>query len=200
MLVAATVRNSEVSFGVFFLGFVVASTWALVLIHLRREMEDNFLVRHADGAASQLVQVSRLLASRRIVGPAFFAGTGAISLVVFVGAVLLFLAVPRIGFGLFFAKSRGGVHLTGFSDGVRLGGHGLIKNDDTVVMRVEVGGEYAGRAGPALHWRGAAFDHYADGEWSRSRQAPDTVRHPVYPDRKASVPNHHLLYDRDPTH
>lgn len=188
MLVAATVLNSEVSFGIFFLGFVVASTWALILIHLRREMEDNFLVRHADGGASQPVQVARLLASRRIVGPAFFAGTGAISVVVFVGAVLLFLAVPRIGFGLFFAKSRGGVHLTGFSDGVRLGGHGLIKNDDTVVMRVEVGGEYRGRNAPYLHWRGAAFDRYAGGQWSRSADAPDTVR-------QFHQGKHHLRYD-----
>ena len=189
MLVAATVLNSEVSFGLFFLGFVVASTWALILIHLRREMEDNFLVRHADGGASQPVQVARLLASRRIVGPGFFAGTGAISVVVFTGAVLLFLAVPRIGFGLFFAKSRGGVHLTGFSDGVRLGGHGVIKNDDTVVMRVEVGGGYGGREAPYLHWRGAAFDHYERGQWSRSAEAPDTIR-------QFAGGKHHLVYDR----
>jgi protein-glutamine gamma-glutamyltransferase len=194
MLVAATVLNSEVSFGIFFLGFVVASTWALILIHLRREMKDNFLVRHADGAASQPVQVARLLASRRIVGPAFFAGTGAISVVVFVGAVLLFLAVPRIGFGLFFAKSRGGVHLTGFSDGVRLGGHGLIKNDDTVVMRVEVGGEYRGRSAPYLHWRGAAFDRYAGGQWTRSAEAPDTRRRPHMRDGQLL---HYLQYDTD---
>ena len=189
MLVAATVLNSEFSFGVFFLGFVVASTWALILIHLRREMEDNFLVRHADGAASQPVQVGRLLASRRIVGPGFFAGTGLVSLVVFAGAALLFLAVPRIGFGLFFAKSRGGVHLTGFSDGVRLGGHGVIKNDDTVVMRVEVSGGYGGRRAPYLHWRGAAFDRYAHGQWTRSPEAPDTIR-------QFHRGVHHLMYDR----
>ncbi|HEU5057211.1 MAG TPA: DUF3488 and transglutaminase-like domain-containing protein, partial [Kofleriaceae bacterium] len=189
MLVAATVLNSEVSFGLFFLGFVVASTWALVLIHLRREMEDNFLVRHADGAASQPVQVARLLASRRIVGAGFFAGTALVSIAVFAGATLLFLAVPRIGFGLFFAKSRGGVHLTGFSDGVTLGGHGVIKNDDTVVMRVEVGGGYRGREAPYLHWRGAAFDQYLGGRWSRSADAPDTIR-------QFSGGHHHLLYDR----
>jgi transglutaminase-like putative cysteine protease len=188
MLVAATVLNSEVSFGLFFLGFVVASTWALILIHLRREMEDNFLVRHADGAASQPVQVARLLASRRIVGPGFFAGTGLISVAVFAGATLLFLAVPRIGFGLFFAKSRGGVHLTGFSDGVKLGGHGLIKNDDTVVMRVEVEDSYGGRQAPYLHWRGAAFDLYQHGQWSRSAEAPDTAR-------QFFRGNYHLLYD-----
>ena len=197
MLVAATVLNSEVSFGVFFLGFVVASTWALILIHLRREMEDNFLVRHADGAASQPVQVSRLLASRRIVGPGFFAGTAVISLVVFAGAILLFLAVPRIGFGLFFSKTRGGVHLTGFSDGVRLGGHGIIKNDDTVVMRVEVGRGYRGRDAPWLHWRGVAFDHYAYGEWSRSPEAPDTIKRQS---SQHAVVTHHLLYDRASEH
>jgi hypothetical protein len=86
----------------------------------------------------------------------------------------VFLALPRVGFG-FFLKSRGGLTLAGFSDGVKLGGHGVIKNDPTVVMRVEIDAKYGGRSAAEIHWRGVAFDRYRDGQWSRSiGRAPPT--------------------------
>ena len=50
----------------------------------------------------------------------------------------------------------------------------MIKNDDTVVMRVEVDPTVGGRDAPEIHWRGVAFDHYEHGRWSRSENAPDT--------------------------
>jgi protein-glutamine gamma-glutamyltransferase len=78
-----------------------------------------------------------------------------------------------VGIG-FFLKGRGGLTLTGFSDGVKLGGHGLIKNDATVVMRVEVGSRWGGREAPEIHWRGVAFDRYEHGQWSRLSNAPQT--------------------------
>lgn len=195
MMVAATVLNATLSFALFFLGFVISSTWALILLHLRMEIEESLLVAQ-DGRVPPPAQATRIMASRRIVGPGFFAGTAAVSILVFAGAAVLFLAVPRIGFGLFFNKGRGGVHLTGFSDGVRLGGHGLIKNDDTVVMRVKVDKKWGGRNAPYIHWRGVAFDYYSLGQWRRSRIAPRTdkrirVDHPYV--------THHLLYDRSAT-
>ena len=177
LLVAGTVLNAELTYGVFFLGFVISSTWALTLFHLRREMEDNFLLKHSDDSSSERVQVARILNSRRIVGRRFFLGTSVVSLTIFVSAALLFLTIPRIGFGLFFSKSRSGVTLAGFSDGVRLGGHGVIKNDSTIVMRVKVSKEYEGRRAPYVHWRGVAFDDYRGGNWRRSRRAPQTRQH-----------------------
>ena len=174
MLVAGSVLNPDVTYGVCFLGFVIAATWALTLFHLRREMEDNLLVKHAADRASERVEVRRILDSRRIVDRRFFIGTGALSLAVFAGAAVVFLALPRIGVG-FFIKGRGGLTLAGFSDGVKLGGHGLIKNDDTVVMRVEIANRYGGRDAPAIHWRGVAFDHYEHGQWSRAPGAPRTL-------------------------
>ncbi|MEM9493138.1 MAG: transglutaminaseTgpA domain-containing protein, partial [Myxococcota bacterium] len=57
MLVAGTVLNSEFSYGFFFLGYVVTATWALILFHLRREMEDNFLLKHSDARPSERVEV-----------------------------------------------------------------------------------------------------------------------------------------------
>ncbi|HEU4729036.1 MAG TPA: transglutaminaseTgpA domain-containing protein, partial [Kofleriaceae bacterium] len=75
MLVAGSVLNPDLTYGLCFLGFVIASTWALTLFHLRREMEDNFLLKHADDH-SERVEVRRILESRRIVDRRFFVGTG----------------------------------------------------------------------------------------------------------------------------
>jgi protein-glutamine gamma-glutamyltransferase len=214
MVVAGTALNGEISFGLFFLGYVLTSTWALILLHLRRDVEENYLggtmgagVTPLDppgGGATGLpagpsvvapsAAGHRLLASRRIVGARFFAGTGAISLVVFAGAAVLFLLIPRIGFGLFFSKVRPGVNMAGFSDGVRLGGHGVIKDDDTVVMRVEMGAQFSGRDPANLHWRGVAFDNYSHGEWRRSNRAPLTAKRIAV---SGFTVTHTLLYDRD---
>ncbi len=175
MLIAGSVLNPDLTYGLCFLGFVIASTWALTLFHLRREMEDNLLVKHAADRASERVEVRRILDSRRIVNGRFFLGTGALSVGVFSFAALVFLALPRVGIG-FFLKSRGGLTLAGFTDGVKLGGHGVIKNDSTVVMRVEIPSHYGARDAPELHWRGVAFDHYEHGQWSRLANAPRTLQ------------------------
>lgn len=192
MLVAGTVLNSEFTYGVFFLGYVVSATWALILFHLRREMEDNFLLKHSTEDSSERVEVARILNSRRIVGRKFFIGTSMVSLTIFFAATLMFLMIPRIGFGLFFNKNRSGLTMAGFSDGVRLGGHGVIKSDSRIVMRVKVENEYEGRKAPYVHWRGVAFDRYSDSEWFRSRQAPESRRKITYP--SAGKEHHHLLY------
>ena len=89
-----------------FLGFVIASTWALTLFHLRREMEDNLLVKHAADRASERVEVRRILDSKRIVGARFFVGTGALSFGVFLGSAVVFLALPRVGIGFFLKAPR----------------------------------------------------------------------------------------------
>ncbi|HWO25432.1 MAG TPA: DUF3488 and transglutaminase-like domain-containing protein [Kofleriaceae bacterium] len=173
MLVAGSVLNPDLTYGLCFLGFVISATWAVTLFHLRREMEDNLLVKHAADRASERVEVRRILDSRRIVGGPFFGGTAALSFGVFLFAALVFLSLPRVGFG-FFLKSRGGLTMAGFSDGVKLGGHGVIKYNAAVVMRVEIDPRYGSRAAPELHWRGVSFDRYQGGQWSRSREAPPT--------------------------
>ena len=173
MLVAGSVLNADLTYGLCFLGFVITSTWALTLFHLRREMEDNLLVKHAADRASERVEVKRILDSKRIVGARFFVGTGTLSFGVFLLSAAAFLALPRVGIG-FFLKGRGGLTLSGFTDGVKLGGHGVIKNDSTVVMRVEMAGAFGDREAPYLHWRGVAFDDYHKGQWRRSAEAPAT--------------------------
>ena len=198
MLVAGSVLNADLTYGLCFLGFVIAATWALTLFHLRREMEDNLLVKHAADRASERVEVRRILDSKRIVGARFFVGTGLLSFGVFLISAIVFLALPRVGFG-FFLKSHGGVSFVGFSDGVKLGGHGVLKSDSTVVMRVEIESTYGGRDAPEIHWRGVAFDKYQKGEWSRSANAPDTndiVDRPVPGTERHSIQWEDARHDR----
>lgn len=192
MLVAGTVLNTEFTYGVFFLGYVIFSTWAVILFHLRREMEDNYLLKHSDDMSYKRVQIDRIMNSRRIVGRRFFFGTAMVSLTIFAAASVLFLAIPRIGFGMFFQNSRGSITMTGFSDGVTLGGHGLIKTDDTIVMRVYVDDAYEGRSAPYIHWRGVAFETYEKGVWKRRATAPRTRKQISRP--REGVTQHHLLY------
>ncbi len=193
MLVAGTVLNPEISYGLFFLGYVIATTWALILFHLRREMEENFLLKHSEHRESEPVQVTRILNSRRIVGRRFFIGTAALSLGVFATSSVLFLAIPRIGFGLFSQKRRAGISMSGFSDQVVLGGHGTLKSDNTVVMRVKTDRPYGTSDLPPLYWRGVAFDRYESGRWQRSPDAPRTKRQRRY--AGPGKAQYHLLYD-----
>ncbi|HEY3806435.1 MAG TPA: DUF3488 and transglutaminase-like domain-containing protein [Kofleriaceae bacterium] len=174
MLVAGSVLDPDLTYGVCFLGYVIAATWAMTLFHLRREMEDNLLVKHAADRASERVEVRRILDSKRIVGARFFVGTGALSFGVFLISAAVFLALPRVGFG-FFLKTKNSLVLRGFADTVKLGGHGLLKDDPTVVMRVEVASQIGGRNAPEIHWRGVAFDQYRSGTWRVSHDAPSTL-------------------------
>ncbi|MBP8806793.1 MAG: DUF3488 domain-containing protein [Kofleriaceae bacterium] len=174
MLIAGTVLSGDLGYAVCFFGFVITATWAVILFHLRREMEDNFLYKHADPRASQRVEIRRILESRRIVDRRFLVGTGLTSVGFLLLALVFFLAIPRVGTGFFF-RGRGGQPMVGFSDGVKLGGHGRLKTDATIVMRVQVDAPAArGRGAAPQYWRGVAFDHYSRGQWARSRAAPES--------------------------
>ncbi|ACY19052.1 transglutaminase TgpA family protein [Haliangium ochraceum] len=194
MLVAGTVLNPELTYGVFFLGYVIATTWALILFHLRREMEENFLLRHAADRDSEPVQVTRILNSRRIVGRRFFVGTALMSVAVFALASIMFLAIPRIGFGLFSQKRQSGINMTGFSDRVSLGGHGTIKTDNTVVMRVKTEPLVHPFEPRAVYWRGVAFDTYQEGRWLRRPDAPRTNWQVTHEGGNRN--RYYMLYDR----
>jgi hypothetical protein len=172
MLVAGSVLNVGLSYAVCFVVYVIATTWALILFHLRREMEENYLIKHSSNQASERVAVDRILGSRRIVGGQFLLGTSAASLTVFALAIGFFLLFPRLGTGSTPAGRRGGSPVTGFTEQIALGGHGVLRDNPTVVMRVFLRGPDAARRAGPLYLRGMAFDTYRSGSWSRSDRAP----------------------------
>ncbi len=83
-------------------------------------------------------------------------------------ATPMFFLLPRVtgaGFGNNFTGLSG---FTGFSDSVKLGAIGSLKQSDGVVMRVKLDKENEKKAGN-LHWRGVALDHFDNKSWSKSK-------------------------------
>lgn len=172
MVVAGSVLNIGLSFALWFVLYIVATTWSLILFHLRREMEENYLIKHSTDSLSERVAVDRILNSRRIVGGQFLLGTSAVSVTVFVLAVSTFLFFPRVGSQM--AMGRGGRanFLTGFSDQLSLGSHGRLRDNPQIVMRVYLDNRPASLRINTLRWRGTSFDRYASGRWFRTESAP----------------------------
>ena len=167
-LVAATVLVSDLSYAVCFVGFVLVAPWALSLGHLRREIEGNYLVEHRPGSGAAQVEVGRILASRRIVGPGFLVATAALALPLFALTASLFVVFPRLGLGIFTGVGRSSTRLTGFSDHIELGGFGRIRTDPTAVIRVQFPPGSPRPMRLAMYWRGTTFDHYDGRAWSRT--------------------------------
>ncbi|HRI51315.1 MAG TPA: DUF3488 domain-containing protein, partial [Pseudomonadota bacterium] len=171
MLLSASLLGTSVLYSLGLLLYIVFSTWTLTLFHLRREMEENYLLKHLPGrhgqaAESERVEVERILNSRRVVGTSFLMASGLVSVGIFALAGLFFLLLPRVGVSLDLPLRRRGLLLTGFAEQISLGGHGLLRDNPKVVMRVET----PGTTPPlGLRFRGIAFDHYQRGQWVRSR-------------------------------
>ncbi|MDY0000059.1 MAG: DUF3488 and transglutaminase-like domain-containing protein [Polyangia bacterium] len=172
MVVAGSVLNVGISYAVFFVLYTISITWALIMFHLRREMEENYLIKHSTDQRSERVAVDRILNSRRIVGGWFLLGTSVVSLAVFFLAAGVFLFFPRIGTRASSPLGRNPQMLTGFSDRLALGGHGRLRDNPEVVMRVILKELPPGVRLSSIHFRGAVFDRYSKGRWHRSPDAP----------------------------
>jgi transglutaminase-like putative cysteine protease len=167
-LIAATVLGAGLSYALCFIGFVITLPWALTLGHLRREIEGNYLADARAGRASVPIDVARILRSRRVVGPGLLIGSSLLSLPIFAMTAVLFVAFPRIGLGAFSLRQSRGGPTAGLGDEVDLSGHGTIRDDPTIVLRIEPS---VVEANPSptrpFRLRGAAFDGYNGRAWSR---------------------------------
>ena len=178
VLVASTIASSFV-FVAAFAVYVVLAVWALILFHLRREMEENYLIKHSAQAPSQKVGVGRILSSRRVVGGSFFVATAGMAAAVFVGAVAIFMLVPRVGAGFSLGVARMSGSAGGFADEVAVGRYGTrAAHRSSVTLRATLP-DLAALDDPArrrqaaeeLYFRGAAYDSYERGRWRHGRGA-----------------------------
>jgi transglutaminase-like putative cysteine protease len=83
-------------------------------------------------------------------------------------ALVLFMMLPRLHSSILRGPSLGPMLATaGFSDSVILGSLGAIRQDSTIVLRVEtLEGNPPGASG--AYWSGLAFDHFDGRSWSVS--------------------------------
>ncbi|MEO6590170.1 MAG: DUF3488 and transglutaminase-like domain-containing protein [Pyrinomonadaceae bacterium] len=89
-----------------------------------------------------------------------------ILLVVF--ALPMFFVLPRVSSGRLGNNSGKLLSMTGFSDSVRLGAIGSLKQSDETVMRVRLDKSGENNSGN-LYWRGVALDSFDDKVWSKSK-------------------------------
>jgi protein-glutamine gamma-glutamyltransferase len=174
VLVASTIAHSFV-FVATFAVYVVVAVWALILFHLRREMEENYLIKHSAQAPSQKVGVGRILGSRRVVGGSFFAATAGIAALVLVGAVAIFMLVPRVGAGFAVGVTRLSGSASGFADEIAIGRYGTrtAHRHDVVLRATLPDGALAPPkidTADGLYFRGATYDGYESGRWVHSHK------------------------------
>jgi len=172
-LVAGTVLGGGLAYGFSLVGFLVIAPGALVLSHLRREVEGNYRQGARDRTGLP-VDVPRILRSRRVISRRFLLVTCSLSVPVFLFTALLFLLFPRVGLSLLLLNHSRSARMIGFSTRVDLGGVGKLRSDPTIAMRVHLKDPPKTPASRlALYLRGTSFDQYDGGSWTRTRPTHD---------------------------
>lgn len=178
-LIAGTVLGGGLAYGLCFLGFLIVAPGALVLSHLRREVEGNYRQGARDRTGLP-VDVPRILRSRRVIGQQFLAFTCLLSVPIFLFTAALFVTFPRVGLSLLLLNQQRPERMVGFSDRVDLGGVGRLRTDPTIVLRVSVP-NLPTPPPPrlALYLKGTAFDRYDGRSWARSEPALRVRAHQI---------------------
>lgn len=174
-LVAATVLGAGLAYALCFIGFVLVTPPALMLSHLRREVEGNYRQGARDRTGLP-VDVPRILRSRRVISRGFVAFVCALSIPVFLFTALLFITFPRVGLSLLMLEPSRPTRMVGFSDQVDLGRIGALHSDPTIALRLT----YATLPSDpperiAIYLRGTAFDRYENRGWKRTQTVRNTV-------------------------
>jgi len=166
--IAGTVLGGGLTYGLCFFGYLIVAPGALVLSHLRREVEGNYRQGARDRTGLP-VDVPRILRSRRVVGKGFLGATCLLSVPILFFTAALFILFPRIGLSLLLLSHPHAGRMIGFSEHVDLGDVGVLRDDPTIALRFEL------RDPPdpppprmTLRLRGTALDSYDGRAWARS--------------------------------
>ncbi len=174
VLIAGAVVNPGLSFALCYLLYVIFLSWALLMLHLRRDTERLAALLGTGSTEADLVAARERV--RALFTPRFLASTSALALLIVFISVGVFLLFPRLGLGFFGQHLNRGAQVSGFSSTVELGNFGTMKQDQTVIMRVELPEVADPVPYLPLRLRGIAFDTYDGKRWSKShREIRDVV-------------------------
>lgn len=146
----------DISFGPVFLAFYLMLCWSLMFYNMMVERVGSRCP--PDGF--------RATGEHETVGAALLGLSASMIVASLVLTAAIFISFPRLGLG-FMSLSTTGQPISGFSNRVKLGEVGLIKQNSSVVMRVEFkrnGKSYRPRS--QVLWRGVTLDHYDGNTWS----------------------------------
>ncbi|MBI4000562.1 MAG: DUF3488 domain-containing protein, partial [Nitrospira defluvii] len=162
-LLASAALTTQVWYAPFFFIYLVTGVWTLLLYHLVKERDE-----YPGNQPTRLDEAPPPLSPAHITSR-FFWTTNAMAAGAFGLTLLFFFFIPRIGVGFFQNNHGESLRTTGFTEQVDLGAIGPVKQDPSIVMRVElpeaVGDE--SRREP-LYLRGVAYNRYNGKSWSNS--------------------------------
>jgi hypothetical protein len=166
-LFVGTLVGDGIGYGLCLLGVLVVAPGALLLSHLRREVEGNYRQGARDRTGLP-VDLPRILRSRRVVDRSLLGAASLLSIPIVLLGLAFFAVIPRAAPSLFpLGLGSGGVDLV---QRVDLGGAERLRRDPALFMRVRREGQ-DGTSAPArlrLYLRGTAFDVYDGRAWSQS--------------------------------
>jgi len=145
----------DMVFGLLFLSFYLVLCWCLIFYNMMVERVGT----HCPPSGF------RKTGEHEATGYSLFALSATMILASFLLTAVIFVSFPRMGLG-FLELDSGKGSASGFSNRVELGEVGRIKQNDSVVMRVEFrknGQVY--RPQSKVLWRGVNLDYYDDKTW-----------------------------------
>jgi transglutaminase-like putative cysteine protease len=153
LVLASTAYRPGIVFLVAFVAYVVLTTVALLVGHLRRQAR-----RHG--------------AEDLPLGRGILTTTAGLSGIILMVALLVFVTFPRVSRGWAGRGETMATSIAGFSDQVSIGEHGsTILGNPEIVLRVEFPSGAPADIG-SLHWRGRSYDRFDGVRWTRSDDLP----------------------------
>lgn len=153
LILASTAYRPGIVFLMAFVAYIVLSTVALMVGHLRRQAE-RYGVRQVP------------------LGRGLVTTTTALSVVTLLVSVVVFVTFPRVSRGWAGRGETLATSIAGFSDQVSIGEHGgRIYANPQIVLRVEFPGGVPDDI-LGLHWRGRSYDRFDGIRWTRSNSLP----------------------------
>ena len=180
----ASVLTFDALWFLLFVAFLVLFTWAMLLTRLARVTEQGWETR----LPGRPVPARAWRELDRLVRAPLLAGVAGLNLLLLAGTLGLFFILPRMQVSFLTGSLLPPVHVSGFSDRVRLGELGVLQLSSEPVMRVKTF-DAEGRPAPAgqLYWHGLALDRFDGRGWvvsderrvalsatGRKRQGPPT--------------------------
>lgn len=166
-LLIGAIFTQDFLFALMFLSFYLILCWALMFYHMMAEKA---------GTRSP-PEIFRNAGTADTAHGSLFGMSSFMILVSLMITATIFMSFPRFGLG-FLELATDSAPITGFSDQVRLGDVGRIKQNQSVVMRVQFrrdGKPY--RPVSKVLWRGVALDHYDGKTWRSTMPMVWRTRH-----------------------
>lgn len=168
-LLISSIMTFSIFFAVCCVLFAITGTWALITLHLKREVEAYILFNTAPPSEEPELEESyfNLPALTALLNPRFFASTFGIAMFAFMISPIIFIILPRIREGMFFTIANPLTQrVSGFSEEVDLGTFGAIREDYTPVMQVALPAISEETQLPIrLYWKGRTYNVYDGKRW-----------------------------------